>query len=307
MRIRTPQLSPPARTLVAALVTLVALSDLIVGAHARTPTAAVLDQMVEAERAFARAAAEQGVRQAFLTFLAEDAISVQPYGRARAQWLARPAPPPGAKLAKLEWAPRTGEVSTAGDLGWLTGEFTQTPPTGAPRYGCYFSVWQRQSDGEWRVKIDVGVDTPTPVVFPQPGFTPAAPGVRRTVVDHAAGAGAGELLDADRALTADAAARGLAAALLDRAGVDMRLHRPGHLPAVGRDAVARHFVAAPAASMRVVTLEAGIAKSRDLGWTLGRYEPVAGAGESGYYLRVWRHEADGPWTIAADITQPSAS
>jgi hypothetical protein len=45
-----------------------------------------LEQMVDAERAFARTAAERGVREAFLAFLAPDAISVQPYGNARAQW-----------------------------------------------------------------------------------------------------------------------------------------------------------------------------------------------------------------------------
>lgn len=311
MRIRTPELSLPARTLVVGLVGIMALPVFIVRAQSLAATNRALDEMVEAERSFARTAAEQGVRQAFLTFLAEDAISVQPYGNAKAQWLARPAPPPGAKTGRLEWEPRTGEVAGSDELGWLTGNFTATPPAGPPRHGCYFSVWERQAPGEWRVRLDVGIDTPAPCAFPKQGFVPI--GVGRVGYQPIPGTVAGEptppaadLVAADRALDADATARGMAAALLERTVDSTRLHRPGHQPRVGREAIAAHFAASPASPLQFdPAVDVGIARTRDLGWTVGRYRPATGAGESGYYVRVWRR-GSAQWWLAADITQPDA-
>lgn len=285
--------------------TAICLAALVAAGASAEVSGPALAQMVEAERAFARMAATHGVREAFLAFLATDAISVQPYGRARAQWEARPAPPPGATLARLEWAPRTGDVAASGDLGWLTGEFRLIPPNGEPRHGCYFSVWQKQAGGEWRVRLDVGIDTPGPPAFAAPGFTRVAESAGRRASDTADGAAA-DLVAADRALAADAAARGVAAALVDRLAPEARLHRGGRQPLTSRQAIADAFRSTPPPD---VTFEAAIdaqaAASGDLGWTLGRYAPKSGAGESGYYVRVWKRNAQGRWTIAADITQPA--
>lgn len=269
------------------------------------PAETALDGMVEAERAFARRAAEHGVRDAFITFLAADSISVQPYGNARQQWEARPAPPPDAKLARLEWAPRTGDVAASGELGWLTGGFTVIPPTGDPRHGCYFSVWEKQANGDWRVKLDVGIDTPGPAAFAAADFVRVSQSDTRAPEARPSNT-VPDLKQADLALASDANARTAAAALLDRLNVHARVHRPGRQPLTSRQAIADAFTAAPPPDVTYeAALDARVASSGDLGWTLGRYAPKSGAGESGYYVRVWKRAPAGPWTIAADIIQPS--
>ena len=278
---------------------------LLAGAPRAGASADALNRMVEAERAFARAASERGIRAAFLTFLADNAISLQPYGNAKEQWRARPAPPAAARQARLEWAPRTGDIAASGDLGWLTGEFTLTPPGDAPRYGCYFSVWQRDERGDWRVRLDVGVSTPEPVTFPAPGFRRVAGPAGRRVDDGASAAPASALVAADRALASDAAARSVATALLAVIDEEARLHREGLQPLAGRASIARYLASAPPPAQRFApAIESGVAASGDLGWTIGRYAPAAGPGESGYYLRVWKRDGTGRWTIAADIAQP---
>jgi ketosteroid isomerase-like protein len=294
---------PLARLLALASTALVAASALVAAGAATDAVGEALAQMVEAERAFARTAAERGVREAFLAFLAPDAISVQPYGNARAQWEARPAPPPGARLARLEWAPRTGDIAASGQLGWLTGDFRMIPPTGEPRHGCYFSVWEKQAGGEWRVRLDVGVDTPGPPQFASPGFVRVAEtGGRR--VSQGSDASTTDLVAADRAFAADVTARGTKAAMVDRLAPDARVHRGGQQPLTSRDAIARAFASTPPPEVRFEpAIEARTATSGDLGWTVGRYAPKSGAGESGYYVRVWKRDGEGRWTIAADITQ----
>jgi hypothetical protein len=55
----------------------------------------------------------------------------------------------------------------AGDLGYNTGPtvIEDTSPEKRPaRYGMLFSVWKKQTDGNWRVMLDLGADTPSAVV-----------------------------------------------------------------------------------------------------------------------------------------------
>ena len=69
--------------------------------------------MADAERAFARAAAERGVRAAFLEFLDDDAIGFQPaLGNAKEAY--RASPEPSNPLAtRLAWEPRTGAIAAS--------------------------------------------------------------------------------------------------------------------------------------------------------------------------------------------------
>ena len=81
-----------------------------------------------------------------------------------------PPQPPGFQLL---WEPRLGDVSASGDLGYLTGPAEYVMPGKPNTYTCYFSVWKRQPDGEYRVILDVGVPTPAKTPF-APGFVRSA-------------------------------------------------------------------------------------------------------------------------------------
>lgn len=150
-----------------------------------------LARMVAAERAFAAATKEIGVRDGFLTFLTDDAIDVAPVGgglalirltdRLRAQ------PQPALPLTRqLLWEPRWGAIAGAGDLGWLTGPYTMHDTTGAVLHaevsasgdlgftagsydaaakasegrpesserGFFVRVWHRDDAGAWNIAFE---------------------------------------------------------------------------------------------------------------------------------------------------------
>lgn len=260
--------------------------------EAAAPTA--LDSLVAAERAFVRTSVEQGVRDAFLAYLAEDGVIFSPLAtNGRQVWESR-AP----LAATLVWEPVFAEVSAAGDLGYTTGPWELRPndpqrPTG---YGHYVSVWQKQADGAWRVAVDIGIAHARPMrglgnVDFTPGPLHAAP--RRTArpIDLAA---------LDLAWTRDARAKGSAAAFARRAAPDVRFYRELVTPVMGVRGGREMLLAIPG-----VTLwnpqQQKVARSGDLGCTYGIVERrrLGGAApDSAVYLHVWRRGADDQWKVA---------
>jgi len=129
-------------------------------AHAADPAA----DLLEADRAFARASAEQGAAAAFAQFLAEDALSLPNGGapqRGRESIVEEMRAGPAITL---EWTPREAEVAGSGELGWTWGVYTVSVPQQEggvrTRSGKYLNVWRRQADGEWKVIVDMGNQDP---------------------------------------------------------------------------------------------------------------------------------------------------
>jgi hypothetical protein len=268
------------------------ISVLLLGQSPRPDGA--LDSVVDAERAFARTAEVRGIRAAFLEFLDDEAIGFEPeLGRAKDVWRSR-SEPADPLAARLEWEPRTGEAAASGDLAWLTGPYrlVRAAGDGPPRHGCYFSVWRRPSPAApWRVLLDVGISTPAPCEFAQPGFVPFA--TVEPVAPAGRSADTADLLEADRRLGQEGIA-GLAGHLHPRA----RLHRPGRQPVLGAEAARRYLSRQPPTCFDAIA--AGLSRSGRLGYSYGRFTRDT---VRGYYLRVWRR-AVGGWQVVADIESP---
>jgi ketosteroid isomerase-like protein len=259
--------------------------------------------MADTEREFAKTATVKGWRDAFLDFFADDAIAFAPDVIKAKDRLRKQPSKPFSEL-ELTWEPRTGDVASSGDLGWLTGPSTSIDHTRAeqkPGYGCYLSVWRKQPDGEWRVLIDVGAGSPSPVPF-APGFN------RMPLASRYAGGGGREaaektLADADRELNAAIAAQGTVSAFSSRLTPASRLHRPGNVPAVGQEAIAKWLQDnAAAGSAQQTAVESSSAG--DLGYSYGRFETKGSKPSSGVYVRLWSRDASGRWWLVADVAQP---
>ncbi|HEX6324466.1 MAG TPA: DUF4440 domain-containing protein [Vicinamibacterales bacterium] len=273
------------------------------------PPSSDLARMVATERAFAAATREIGVRDGFLTFFTGDAIDVAPVegglalirltDRLRAQ------PQPALPLARqLLWEPRWGAISSAGDLGWLTGPYRMRDTSGAnpDRHGAYFSVWRRQPDGTYKVRLDIGIATASEVMFPE-GFTPApapaapAPGAQPPAFSA-------EDLRGVEARFAQAAVRDVGAAYRAHLLPAARLHRNERSPFAGA-AGAAGFMASTFAAVTWTVLHAEVSQSGDLAFTAGFYNAEAKAAEGrpasaerGFFVRVWHLDAGGAWKIA---------
>jgi ketosteroid isomerase-like protein len=262
-----------------------------------------LGSLVDAELAFARLALEQGIRSAFLASFAADGIVFEPAPvRIHDAWPKRPAPA-HPKALRLAWQPAQAGVARDRNLGFTTGGFTLTDAARPDQvqHGVFFSVWRRDAaGGRWQVVLDAGIVTPRAADFADLG---AAPRPRF--------AGSGDANAQRRALLAreartfrTAAGNRSAAAYASLLAPDVRLHRDGMTPLAGRSAVVRH-VAASAVRIAWSPIDAQVAASGDLAYTVGKYRetaPDTGVRE-GYYAHLWLRDAGGRWRLAYDIAK----
>jgi hypothetical protein len=264
--------------------------------HAQEPRADALASLVAAERAFAARTRANGLRDGFLAFLADSSIILRP-----APTLARPLYEGVSATAPalLIWEPIFADVAADGLLGYTTGpsEFRAGGPNDTTAiYGHFVSMWRRPRGGAWKVELDVGVShgkLPAPLAL-RTANDPGPAVAREAIAERR------RLVSADSAL--GVARRTERAVLADHFDATVRLHRFGLIPVTGRD-TAEQLLARDERLYRSSVAASGIASSGDLGYTYGRYDHAANAGQaadSGYYLRVWRRRDDG-WRIVLDL------
>lgn len=274
-----------------------------------------LVSLVEAERAFSGTSEDKGIREAFLTFLARDAVVFRPSpvaGRPVYEKMAAGDP------TVLAWEPEVAEVASSGELGYTSGPYSVRPKRDAEpaSFGHYVSVWQREPDGTWKVLLDIGVrhDGPAaPAGPPGPVASPAAsplpplsPEALRDE-EHAFGLRAGAFENA-------LAGKGARKALAEFATEDVRVYRPGRHPAVGLRAA---LAIVPAKEGKVnramrnpesrrTSYKVGLAWSGDLAWSYGTVGSVGGKipRQGSTYLRIWRRVPPGAWKICLDVVLP---
>jgi ketosteroid isomerase-like protein len=256
--------------------------------------------MVAAERAFAAATAEIGVRDGFLTFFAEDAVQIAAgaSGRemrlvpARDGLIARP-PVKLPLAAVLMWNPHTGHVSGDGRMGWLTGPYVvmdsaSRQPVGQ---GAYFSVWKRRPDGTWRVWLDEGIELPS--IWTGASAFQAAPEPDTAADPH----------PRETAVEAEGSLGGSRTAWPQRIAEHVRVHRHGRLPIAGRAAAAAwHDATWTTVQYTVVHVE--VAGSGDLAVAVGGYDAKTSRGaEHGTWARVWKRDVQGTWRIVFETNR----
>ena len=64
-------------------------------------------------------------------------------------------------IRTLSWEPYKAETSRSGDLGYTVGHWTLVLKD-STLYGDYYTIWKRQSDGNWKFVLDAGNNTPKP-------------------------------------------------------------------------------------------------------------------------------------------------
>lgn len=259
-----------------------------------TPEAEAPASLAAAETAFAAQSLREGMRAAFLAWLAPGATIFRD-GPVNGPALIASRPQPPIDLA---WRPVFVEVSASGEMGLSTGPSTITSRTDAaapPRHGQFVSVWKREPGGPWRVHVDLGISHPGAALGGEPLAARSTP---------PAGAGdAGTLEQAESAFARIASERGDASAYGGFASANARLYREGHSPFIGREAILASPAAVPArTAWRLEVHETSLAG--DLGYARGEYGP-AGGPPAGHFVRVWRREPAG-WRIAADVVNALA-
>ncbi|HEU0006648.1 MAG TPA: nuclear transport factor 2 family protein, partial [Terriglobia bacterium] len=263
--------------------------------------------LVKAERAFAATSLAKGTRTAFLDFLAEDSILFRPGPVPGKKWIEEhPAPP-----SLLTWEPAFADVAQSGDLGYTAGPWEIRPSSPQDKvmaYGHYVSVWKRQTDGAWKVVIDLGISHPAPEgnskILQPSNFKAGSEKARRNIrIDEERS----ELLAFDRELANSVSEKGSAQVYLRYLADNARLYRAKTLPVVGK----REIFAMLSQSAGKPTLrpdKADISKAADLGYTYGTSRSIAPgsgdtAGTAGNYVHIWKRKGN-RWTLVLDVESP---
>lgn len=122
-------------------------------------------EVMAADAAFADSSVKYGAAEAFNMFLADSAIQMPDgknpvYGRDNIYAMFKAS----KSKYNLDWKPMDGQVSASGDLGWTWGNavFTVFGDTGDTTlfYSKYLTVWEKNKDGVWKVKVDIGNERP---------------------------------------------------------------------------------------------------------------------------------------------------
>lgn len=273
---------------------------------AQTSIPQALGEIVSADRDFSRASELQGIDNAFLAYLADDAITFNP------------GPVDGKSEYKdhkstgfLKWQPDSADVSRATDLGYTTGSWEMREATGddpVKVWGDYVTIWRKQPDGTWRVAVDIGVSHPPPdrpaagIALPPP-LDPAKRRLPPPSVDPAATRTA--LLAEEESLSKASTTEGAAAAIAAVAADEIRIYRRSAMPVLGKGAV-REALARTGEHSAWKPAAAGVASSGDFGYTYGSMELRGKPADkepraAGSYLRIWRKSEDGKWKVAVEV------
>ena len=267
-------------------------------AHEPDAEEVALGSLIDAELAFARMSLEQRIRAAFLANFAADGIVFEPAPvRLRETWSARPERA-DAKSLRLDWQPAQAGVARSYDMGYTTGPFTLTDAAHPERTrnGVFFSIWQRDAAGVWRVALDMGIATSGSFDFvplgsaPRPHYTGRAdPTAERNAI-------------VARESRPIVIGRGRGSRYGDLLAIDARLHRDGMAPIAGKDAIVRH-VGARAARIQWTPAEVRVAKSADMAVSYGTLRELDRDSHTreGYYAHLWLRDRAGRWQLAYDI------
>jgi ketosteroid isomerase-like protein len=276
----------------------------LTGLMSRIGRAADIKSLVEAERAFARLSEVQGIREAFLANLADDAI------------VFRPRPVPGKKLYAerdkipgwLTWSPEFAAISRAGDLGYTSGPYElrdQKKSDPVSSSGHYITLWRVQPDGSWKAVFDGGVVHPAEgkavpdLIFDTNTAAPAPPSAVDVEKERAA------LLAWDRQLSEASAGGRYLRNILGAMAEDVRLYRPASPPFLGKDAAAK-ALSKTSGDLSWEPMAAHVSSSGDLGYTYGiaKTENQTPGGRNvaiSSYMRIWIKRGAGDWKIILDL------
>ena len=282
-------------------VCLLSLASILARAEEPKPQEA-LQTVIDNEGKFFQLGQEQGTRAAFLAFLADDAIVFQPGPvNGKEAWKKRPE-----KGLSLTWKPLFGAIARSADLAYTTGpaEWRHDKEDAKPfGYGQFVSIWKKQKDGAWKVALDVGSEVPGPAKGED------APQLELSFGNETAGK-AVDLASARRGLSeaeskfSKAAKADSTIALTEASSANVRVHREGVFPAIGKDA-ARLMLSVRRGNLALERLGGAMSAAGDLTYSYGKYSLSKAQGtERGHYLQIWRTEANGSWKIALDYQAP---
>jgi ketosteroid isomerase-like protein len=259
-----------------------------------------LQSLISAERAFSKMAKEKNTRDAFLAFLADDAVTSAPGNGPRIgkKYLEEQQP----NDSWLYWEPAYTDIAASGDFGFNTGpwEYRQTRKDEKPvAFGHFVSIWKKDDQGEWKVAVDIGIGHPQ--AAGKISLTTSALKLKSVLQNTNS---KNEIIDLEQKFIKDLAEKGNAAYGTVRSK-EARFYRAGNLPYILQSDVDK-LLREPASKIIYTLMDGGVSSSSDLAYVYGKasYEiRKDGVKQSrqGSYMRFWKKEDGKTWKLVLDL------
>ena len=256
------------------------------------------------EGKFAAYSVKHGMRAAFIEFFAEKSWLLRPDPVDAQTWLkGRPDAP-----IVLDWKSQRTILSSSRDMGFSTGPsiIRRKPKPDTPdlpaAHGNFFSVWQKQTNGTWKVLVDHGISNePTAT----PNTLSAMPLIALDLPAQKTGT---DLPAEDAEQQFIAAGKNIHAAYEGVTTAETRLLRDGQFPIDGKAAIT-DFLKSQEGHWSWTVILNGKSRANDFAYAVGNYhwQPKDGRARKGKYVRVWVRDvasASPRWTLAGDVLTP---
>lgn len=244
-----------------------------------------------AEKAYAKMGAEKGFRAASLANFADDAVIFAPgMINGKKFWTEAKEDP------VINWGPSFVAIARSGELGYTTGPAVYLESRKDPKpvgYGHFVSVWKKNSEGIWKVMVDVGVNHTEPSERPGQEW-----GIPKSPLAHPECAAAD--LEKAQFIFSEGLKKDEGAAILGSASDDIRVYRRGAVPLVGKAAAAQGTLGSEHGKTSRTRIGGGLSKASDLAYEYGEYSSDRdGVGERGIYFCIWRLDTN--WRLVVDL------
>ncbi|MEY2541371.1 MAG: hypothetical protein QOI22_973 [Verrucomicrobiota bacterium] len=249
--------------------------------------------VIDAELGYNNLAQEKNFAAASVQVFADDGVAFAPGAvNGRKFWSKQTEPP------LLAWRPIFATISRSGDLGYTTGPWELKKSRDDPKpeaFGHYNTLWRKGADGTWKVVVDVGVDHPQTAepTGEVETFVPEFPVARPEAVRE-------RYEEAQKSFT-ELLAKDAGAAVLAKAGDQIRVYRKGAVPAVGKTA-AQLMLSSDHGKEKRTRAGSGVSRSNDLAYSYGDYSSEhTNVIEHGVYLSIWQLDLSSEWKLVLDL------
>lgn len=266
-----------------------------------------IDSLIQVEKQFCETSIKQGIRNAFLAYLTDDAIIFEPRPvKGKPLYLER------KKLnAVLTWNPIFADISKAGDLGYTTGPFEYNKndsDSSKVYYGHYVSIWRKQGDGNWKVVLDVGISH-AKINIDEVGFNnkqlsdPQIFSASQVMDKKIAKM---KIQENEQNFSIIAKSKGIIEALNKFASKKIRVYRDGQFPFVGLNNY-EQFIQNRNITSTQQPDDVFVANSGDLGYCYGISKSFSDSSDKIFsnefaFLNIWKKQDDNNWRIVLNLT-----
>jgi ketosteroid isomerase-like protein len=115
-----------------------------------------LQEMVDTDKAFSAASEKNGMKKAFLEYIADDAVLLRPGFLPIVEGdVIRFLNAQEDTSFTMTWEPKGADIAASGDLGFTYGVY-KVATADTVLQGTYLNIWRKQADGSWKFVVDTG-------------------------------------------------------------------------------------------------------------------------------------------------------